>query len=249
MGRALLGLAGAALLSLGLAWSAGSAAADPKVPSLSGLRCAEGEVPRYDEIAGQWLCSGALTQVIEDVANLATLPSGCGEGDVARFVGGNWVCSDALTEALAAIAAIQPLKAFDGNDVEIGPAVGANDVLLQHNGTNFYINLRHKRFAGARVYYANTGCAGQAYIQFAAGALGAMQLAGLGTDPGNGDALSAFLIDDPNSATVSPTTHSVYQPDGNGDLVCVDQDDTQDVRTASAVIDLSGYVPDFYFGY
>jgi len=198
------------------------AAAQPRVPTLSGLRCADGEVARYDAADRGWVCSSALTDVIAEVAGLPTA---------------------------------QQLKAFDGDGVEIGPAVSVSAALLQvsggpRDGTFYALSVNRSRLVGNQIFYTGAGCTGDAYVSApqTTDVQGALEGAAVGPDPGNGGALSAFLLADPDSVAAPVAFMSRFGLNTTTlDYSCSANGITTDARPVGPVLDLEAFAPPFEF--
>lgn len=194
------------------------ATAAPRVPTLSGLRCADGEVARFDVGAGEWVCSAALSKVIDDLAGVG----------------------QQLTVFDADGVAIGP--AFGGSAALLEVAGGPLD------GTLYTLAVNRARLVGTQIFYTGTNCTGDAYVTApqTTEVQGALQGAAVGPDPANGGALSAFLLVDPDSVGVPINAMSRFGLDpGTLSFGCTNSALATDGRMVIPVLDLEPFVPPF----
>lgn len=203
---------------------ANCAAAPPKVPTLSGLRCDDGEVARFDGAGNQWVCSTALTDVIAEVAGLPTLQQ-------LKAFDGNGV--EVGPEVGISAALLQ---------VSGGPRDGA-----------FYtLSVNRSRLGGNQIFYTGAACTGDAYVTAPQNTdvQGALESAAVGPDPANGGDLSAWLLADPDSVAASVGFVSRFGLNTTTlDFSCSATAITTDARPVVPVLDLEAFAPPFEFHY
>ena len=194
-------------------------AAKPKVPTLSGLRCADGEVPRFDAAAHEWVCSAALTEVIEQISGLQQLKAFDADGVEIGPAEGE---SAALLEVAA------------------GPRAGAL-YTLSVNRSRLVGNQIF--YTGADC----TGDAYVTAPQNT-DVQGALESAAVGPDPANGGHLSAFLLADPDSVAAAINAMSRFGINTTTlDYSCSATMLTTDGRPVVPVLDLEAFTPPFEF--
>jgi hypothetical protein len=205
-----------ALALVGLIGLLHPAVAAPKTPTLSGLRCADGEVARYDGALREWVCSSALT----DLENAAG-------GEEVKVFDANGVEVGPLVGPSLAL-----------REVAAGPragtffTVGANRARLV-GGQIFYTGLG---CSGDAHLTAPQNTNVQAALEGAA----------VGPDPSNAGHLSAFLLADPDSAPASFNAQSRFGIDTvTLTYGCTDGPITTDGRPGIPVLDLEPFVPPF----
>jgi len=95
---------------------------------LDSLSCLPGEIPRYQGLTGQWICSPDQ-DTDTDTDTLATLA--CGNDELARWTGSNWVCSaDQNSDTLATLScASSEVAQWNGSAWSCGPAASPSWVV------------------------------------------------------------------------------------------------------------------------
>ena len=208
-----------ACLSLGIAvLVSASVAAAPRVPSLSGLRCADGEVARYDDATLGWVCSDALTELIDQPDP--------GQQQLKAF--------DDLGVEIGPV--VGPSSAL--LEVTSGPLAG----------TFFTVTVARARLSGSQIFYSGPGCTGDAWVSAPqnTNVQGALQGAAVGPDPTNGGNISAFLLADPDSVSMPIAAASRYGLDTTTlTFSCTSPAGATEGRAAVPVLDLEQFVPPF----